>query len=222
MQCCGTQKEDTGRFFSLFARLSNRRYQRKGLGKSQQHLVAGLTQVNFCGASILEIGCGVGYLHQMLIKQGATSAVGIDMSEKMLAEARSVAEKQSLSELIEYRFGDFVELASSLGEADITILDKVVCCYPDAQSLVNHSLQKTRAVYALTYPRPHLFNRINARVWSFFLWISRSTFRSYVHDPALIERWIIENGCHKQFEDRTLMWLTQIYTRPLNLESAVG
>lgn len=215
MQCCRTQRDDTGRFFSLFARLSKRCYQRKGLGKSQEHLIAGLTQVEFSGASILEIGCGVGYLHQMLIKQGATSAVGVDMSEKMLAEARSFAEKQSLSEVTEYRFGDFVELAPNLGEADITILDKVVCCYPDAQSLVNHSLQKTRGVYALTYPRLHLFNRINARIWSFILWVSRSTFRSYVHDPALIERWIVENGCHKQFEDRTFMWLTQVYTRPL-------
>lgn len=215
MQCCGIRRNDTGRFFSLFARVSKRRYQRKGLGRSQEHLLAGLTEADFSGASILDIGCGVGYLHQMLIRQGAAGAVGVDMSEKMLAEARSLAEKQSLSEATEYRFGDFVELAPSLDEADITILDKVVCCYPDAQSLVSHSLQKTRAVYALTYPRSHLFNRINTRIWSFVLWLSRSTFRSYVHDPALIERWIVENGCRKQFEDRTLIWLTQVYTRPL-------
>ncbi len=49
--------------------------------------------------------------------------------------------------------GDFMTLDERIDNADICLLDKVVCCYPDAQGLVQKSLAKTKQVYGLTYPR---------------------------------------------------------------------
>ena len=93
------------------------------------------------------------------------------------------------------------------------MLDKVVCCYPDAEALVTKSLAKTRRVYALTYPRDHGFNRVGVRVLGFFLWLVRSTFRSYVHDPRRIEGWVAAAGFKKRYENQTAIWLTQVYVR---------
>ncbi|HLQ24273.1 MAG TPA: methyltransferase domain-containing protein [Acidiferrobacterales bacterium] len=213
MSCCSAQTHDTGRFFSWFARRYRKRYQRKGLEKSQKQLVAGLQEAGITGCALLEIGCGVGYLHQSLLKSGAAYAVGIDLSDKMIAEARALAGDNGLSDRTDYRIGDFMDIAGDLPAADVTILDKVVCCYPDAQGLTQRSLSKTRRIYALTYPRANAVNRVGAAVIAFLMWLLRNQVRNYIHDPGKIEAWITASGFRKRYEQQTPIWLTQVYVR---------
>jgi len=213
MSCCCTPTTGIGKFFGHFARRYRRRYARRGLEPAQRQLVEGLRQAGFAGANLLEIGCGVGYLHQLLLREGAERALGVDISGDMLAQARVLAREAGLAERTEYRVGDFVGLADSLADADVTLLDKVVCCYPDAEALVTRSVSKTRRVYALTYPRDRRLNRIGARLLNFFLWLLRSGYRTYIHDPHRIEGWISAAGFRKRYENRTFLWLTQVYLR---------
>lgn len=213
MSCCCPQNLATGKFFSRFARRYRRRYLKKGLEKTQKQLVEGVEHAGVAGATLLEIGCGVGYLHQFLLKKGAAQAVGIDLSSKMIEEARSLAEAQGLTERTAYRHGDFVDLAGSLEAADVTLLDKVVCCYADAETLVKKSTALTRRVYALTYPRDRRITRWGSRLMAAVFWLLRSPFRNYVHDPRKVERWIVNVGFRKQYENHNFLWLTQVYIR---------
>lgn len=213
MQCCKPESTEASRFFSWFARRSGKHYRKRGLGKVQRELLAAIRESGIDGATLLDIGCGVGYLHQSLLKDGAASATGVDLSEKMITEARALAAEQSLADRVEYFEGDFVAMAERLPGADITILDKVVCCYPDAETLINRSLEKTGRVYALTYPRSHLINRIMTAVEAFCLTLIRCDFRPYVHDPASIESWIEARGFSKRREHVSWIWLTQVYAR---------
>ena len=212
MGACCCHAQSAGRFFSFFARRSRKRYKRKGFEASQKQLMAGLEQVGYRDASVLDIGCGVGHLHQTLLEQGARSAIGIDLAPKMLAEAGDWAKQRGLSERVRYVEGDFMT-ADDIGDADVTLLDKVVCCYPDAQGLVEKSLAKTKHIYGLTYPRDRWFIRLGVEVMAWLLWLMRSEFRSYVHDPVQIERWIRDKGFRKRFEAQTAMWLTQVYEK---------
>ena len=213
MQCCKPESTEASRFFSWFARRSGKHYRKRGLGKVQSELMAAIRESGIDGATLLDIGCGVGYLHQSLLKDGAASATGVDLSEKMITEARALAAEQSLADRVEYFEGDFVAMAERLPGADITILDKVVCCYPDAETLINRSLEKTGRVYALTYPRAHLINRIMTAVEAFCLTLIRCDFRPYVHDPDRIEGWIKAAGFRKQTQHHSWLWLTQVYVR---------
>lgn len=213
MQCCQPPSGAAARFFSWFARRSGRHYRKKGLGKVQQQLASAIEDAGIEGASLLEIGCGVGYLHQFLLKHGAVRATGVDLSEKMLAEAGALAAEQSLIDRTTYVLGDFVTLAEDVPGADVTILDKVVCCYPDARTLVHRSLQKTGRVYALTYPRAHLLNRVITELEALCMKIIRCDFRPYVHDPDSIEQWIEAGGFRKRRQHQSLIWLTQVYVR---------
>ncbi|MCI0400984.1 MAG: class I SAM-dependent methyltransferase [Gammaproteobacteria bacterium] len=215
MPCCGGDTSAIGGFFSRFAPLLSWRYRHFGLDASQHKLIAGIGQEGLDGTSILEIGCGVGFLHQTLLRYGAEKAVGVELSERMLYEAHALAEAEGLSERTHYRLGDFVELAPRLETADIVILDKVVCCYPDAKTLIETSLDKCAGVYALTYPRERLVVRLYVGAYNLFFWLIRARIRNYVHDPKAIEAWITEAGLEKVFEDQTLLWLTQVYARPL-------
>jgi SAM-dependent methyltransferase len=212
MGACCCHAQSAGRFFSFFARRSRKRYKRKGFEASQRQLIAGLEQLGYRGATVLDIGCGVGYLHQTLLERGARSAIGIDLAPKMLAEAGDWAEQRGLSERVRYIEGDFMTL-DGIDDADISLLDKVVCCYPDAQGLVEKSLARTKHIYGLTYPRDRWFIRLGVKAMAWLLWLMRSQFRSYVHDPVQIERWITEKGFHKRFEAQTAMWLTQVYEK---------
>jgi SAM-dependent methyltransferase len=212
MSTCCCHARSTGRFFSFFARRSRKRYKRKGFEASQKQLIVGLEQIGYRDASVLEIGCGVGHLHQTLLEQGAHSAIGIDLAPKMLAEARDSAKQRRLSERVHYIEGDFMTL-DGIENADIVLLDKVVCCYPDARGLVEKSLAKTQRIYGLTYPRDRWFIRLGVEVMAYLLWLMRSEFRSYVHDPIQIERWITSKGFQKRFQEQTAVWLTQVYEK---------
>lgn len=213
MTCCCLHNVDTGRFFSRFARRYRRRYLRKGFEPSQQQLLAGLRAAGVRDATLLEIGCGVGVLHQSLFEEGAARAVGIDLSERMIDEARTLARERGLDGRIDYRVGDFADLADRVEPADVTILDKVICCYPDAETLIERSLARTRRVYAYTIPRNRWFIRSVAAVGAGLLRMIGSQFRSYVHDPARIEAAVRAKGFRRAYENQTAIWLTRVYTR---------
>jgi magnesium-protoporphyrin O-methyltransferase len=211
--CCSIPCADTNRFFSRLAGLHRWRFRVFGFEKTQQQLIDGIQQAGSNAADLLEIGCGVGYLHQALLQAGARTATGVDLSERMLVEARQLAQATGLGKRTEYLQGDFVGLADVITHADITIMDKVVCCYPEPEQLLNAALDKTRHMLALTYPRDRLSVRLWVAIAAFFLKRFGSEFRPFVHSPADIERWITAREFHRQTRVTTPAWITEIYTR---------
>jgi magnesium-protoporphyrin O-methyltransferase len=55
--------------------------------------------------------------------------------------------------------GDFVAISGTLPDADVVTLDRVVCCYPDAEVLLGAAAARTRQLLALTYPRDRWYVR---------------------------------------------------------------
>jgi hypothetical protein len=214
MNCCSPHANSANRCFSFLAGGYRKRFEKKGFEPSQRQLMEGLEQAGYKDAVILEIGSGVGHLHQTLLEQGAASAVGVDLASRMIEEAQHWADDRGLTERTEYVQGDFMEIKDSLPDSEVTVMDKVVCCYPDADGLVHSSLSKTRRVYALTYPRDRWYVRAMMGFMALVMIIVRSDFRPYVHSPERIESWIVEAGFDKLYQDRNLMWLTQVYVKP--------
>lgn len=213
MSCCCPHSKSGGRIFSFFARSYRKRFSKKGFEPSQQQLIEGLRQAGFNNASLLEVGSGVGYMHQILLEQGANNAVGIDLAPDMLKEAQTWADEKSLTERVQYIQGDFIELLDHVDPAEVTILDKVVCCYPHAELLVNSSTAKTKRVYALTYPRNRWFTKVAIEIMALFLKLSGSDFRAFVHNPNDIENWVIQAGFKKTYQEQTFIWVSQIYEK---------
>lgn len=212
MNCCGPT-EPIGNFFSRFANLTSKKFMKKGLEKEQKQLMRCLERVGFKNHSILEIGCGVGSFHMTMLDSGASKAVGVDISDKMLDKARSLAKKMGKEDKTDYKLGDFVNIEENIQTADITILDKVVCCYPNPKELVKKSTSKTAKIYALTLPRKNHLTRIVFGSMAVLLWIVRSGFRPYVHDPEDVQDWIQEGGFSKVQEESNSFWMSQVYVR---------
>lgn len=216
VNCCSPQArraEATNRFFSRFAKRYSRTARRNGLDRIQRDLVEGIAPSLTGGARILEIGCGVGALHQALLGKGAVSAVGVDISEGMLGEARRFASDAGLAERTEYLLGDFTDLSSSLQSADVTILDKVVCCYPEVDRLVDLSTKLTKSVYALSFPRDRFGMRLAFRLHRFVGRLLRWEFYPCWHVWSSVRARIEQAGFSEAFQRRSFLWEAVVYRR---------
>lgn len=211
MDCCSRHVSATQSCFGWMSKLSERRYRRKGLDENQLQIVKGLESLGIERSSLLEVGCGVGVLHQTLLEKGADRALGIDLAPKALELAGNRAREHKLDQKTEYKLGDFVEMHDTLDIADVTVLDKVVCCYPAPRELLGAAATCTRSAIALTYPRTHLLGELFNHIWNFGFWLFRSDFRGFMHDPQLIQQLIEDRGFHCVFSFDSRMWHTQIF-----------
>lgn len=214
MNCCTL--EGTNKFFNTQAHRLEKQFKKKGLRKEQKHLADGIRHSGMKDAEILEIGCGVGGLHLSLLKDGAAKATGFDISERMIAAARKLSAEMGLQERTQYRHGDFVAMHDEAPTADVTILDKVICCYENAPELIARSTAKTCRIYAVSYPRQNPIVKLVFRSTKFLLKLFRQAFHPYYHEPKQIQRWITEAGFEKVYENETVVWLIQIFERKMN------
>ena len=213
MTCCAAINEDTGRLFSRFAAWHRLRFRLFGFERTQRQLLGGIRQAGIGGATLLEIGCGPGYLHRALLRLGAERATGVDLSAGMLEIARAGAVAEGLAERTDYLQGDFTQVADQVAEADVVILDKVICCYPDWLVLVERSLGKARRCYALTIPRDRALTRASIKAMRWGLRGMGCCYQPFVHDPEEIDGRIGASGFRLIDEARTPLWLTRTYTR---------
>ena len=60
--------------------------------------MAGLEQVGYREATVLDIGCGVGPIHQSMLEQGASEAVGVDLAPGRIALSLSTDGRSNFPE----------------------------------------------------------------------------------------------------------------------------
>jgi magnesium-protoporphyrin O-methyltransferase len=97
------------------------------------------------GATLLDIGGGIGAIQHELLAAGAAHATSVDASNPYLETAREESIRRGLGDRVTYRHGDFVELAESIPPADIVTLDRVINVYPDWERLTQLSAARANA-----------------------------------------------------------------------------
>ncbi len=169
-------------------------YREKGLGPTSVAIADSLTGRGLAGSTVLELGCGLGALTLELVGRGAASAVGVDLSPKMVELARALAIEKGLSGSVSYEQGDAA--VAKLARSDIVILDTVLCCYPDVDSLVDNSSSAAERYYAFTVPDDR---RLATRFVRVFLPVQhlmnrRGGFRFFVHPTRRIRQRLESRG----------------------------
>lgn len=210
MDCCS---QGTNKFFSRRSSTYSKRFRRKGLAKEQRYLVEGIMQEPLTSKTVLEIGSGVGSVHLNLLEQGASSAVGIDIAEGMIEKARQLAHDKGLEKRTRYFVGDFATMDGEVPGSDITILDKVVCCYDDVNALIEKSTAKTNEIYALSFPRDYLPVKMMFKTQIFIAKLLRFSFRPYWHNWDELCRNIASRGFSEIYHNKTLVWTVRVYRR---------
>jgi 2-polyprenyl-3-methyl-5-hydroxy-6-metoxy-1,4-benzoquinol methylase len=170
-------------FNDRFARRVARRYERRGLNRTQSRIVEFLVGRGIEGASVLEIGGGVGDLHVELLRRGAASVTNLEISHSYEDEAAKLLEQSGMSGRVTRRFVDIATEPDRVEPADVVVLHRVVCCYPDYERLLTAAGSHARRLLVLSHPTPHLVNRLSIGWDNMFRRIQGSDFRAFVHPP---------------------------------------
>jgi SAM-dependent methyltransferase len=209
--CC--KPDYDARFDTKSAREDLLTFRRDGPDGSTRRLIDALQREGVQGATLLDIGGGVGAIQLELLAAGAARSVDVDASAAFLAVAEEEADARGFGDRVAYRYGDFVELADSVEAADIVTLDRVICCYPDVHGLVGRSAGHAKRLYGLVYPLDRWWTRIIGRFGNLMFRILRNDFRLHVHRQAVVDELIRDAGFEQRYSHAGWIWQTVLYAR---------
>jgi magnesium-protoporphyrin O-methyltransferase len=210
--CCTVDYDE--HFNAEEARRDVLSYRAHGPEGSTKRLVEALREHGVQGATLLDIGGGVGVVQLELLGSGLGSSVDVDASRPFIEAARAEAEERGFADRTRYHHGDFVAVADAVEPADIVTLDRVICCYPDFDALVRRSVERARRLYGLVYPVDRWYLRAVIRVMNLVTRLSGSGYRAYVHPEAKVDRIVREAGLEPAYHHRGWFWQTLVYRRP--------
>jgi tRNA1(Val) A37 N6-methylase TrmN6 len=190
-----------------------RRYRRKGPGRTTRLLVEGIVQSAESIGDVLDVGGGFGGLTLALLDRGATGAVVVDASEPYITAAREEAARAGRSDRIQFVHADFVEAAPSVPAANVVALDRVICCYPSYEPMLDLALARAGRSLAISYPRDAWYVRLGMAVENLQRRLSGNSFRTFVHPVSQLEALIRRTGFTLASRRQTWMWSADVYTK---------
>jgi hypothetical protein len=210
--CCAPRGYD--QFFDAKqARRDARRYRRRGLDRAARRLVAVLRAAGIEDATVLEVGGGVGAIQLELLMAGARSATNVELSPGYEEEAATLAGEGGVTGRIERRLEDFAAASEAVAPADLVILHRVVCCYPDPERLVGAAAAKTGRALVLSFPPDNAVVRLGARVLNLFCAVRGTGFRVYAHSREAILGPALRAGLAMAAEGRSGIWRFAAFQR---------
>ena len=198
------------------ARRARRKLIAAGVTKS---LLDALGPSRLEGRTVLDLGCGTGDLALAALARGATRATGVDLGPGAIEEARALARERLLEDRATFSAGDAANV--HLDPHDVVVLNRVLCCYPEVNALLDNSLPAANHIYAFTAPPSAglvgTFARAETRLANTWYRIRAKKFhgfRVHIHDLEAVDRRVREAGFRPIVEGRRrFVWHLAIYER---------
>jgi magnesium-protoporphyrin O-methyltransferase len=203
--CCPSR--DYRRFFNQrFARRLANRYRKRGLDPTAQTMVQFLQELGIEDASILEIGGGVGEIQIELLKLGAARAQNLELSPDYEQQARMLAGQAGVQGRLDWRIHDLAQDPAAVVPADLVILHRVVCCYPDYERLLGAAADHARRALVFSYPPRNALSRAFYGVFNLVMRLTRSSFRGFAHPPGAMLGVLEDHGLRRTYGRRSRIW----------------
>ena len=210
--CCDARGCD-GVFGDRFARRQARRYRKRGLGRTEQRVVDSLVARGVEGATVLEIGGGVGELQLELLRAGASHATNLELVDAYDAHARALAAEAGLDDRVERRIHDVAADPQGVAPADVVVLHRVVCCYPDVERLLAAAADRTNRLLVFSHPPRNAATRVLAGLENAALAVRGKTYRAFAHPPALMLEVLERHGLRVVEAHRGFAWHVVVLSR---------
>lgn len=193
-------------FSRRFARRQSRRYQRRGLSPAARSIVDFATSQGITGATVLEIGGGVGHLHLELLRRGASHVINLEISENYEPEAARLLEQTGMSDRVTRRFLDIAQAPDEVEPVDVVVLHRVVCCYPDYARLLSVAAGHARKALVYSHPAANVVNRVHFGAENSYRRLTRNDFRAYIHPPEDMVRASESDGLAVAYRRHSWDW----------------
>jgi 2-polyprenyl-3-methyl-5-hydroxy-6-metoxy-1,4-benzoquinol methylase len=169
-------------------------------------MLAFLDNRGIAGATVLEVGGGVGELQIELLKRGAAHAVNLELSHGYDAEASRLLRENGLADKVERRIHDIAAAPGDVEPADVVVLHRVVCCYPDYERLLEAAAEHARRVLVFSYPPRNVVSRLVVAAENTLFRLLRKEYRAFAHPPSAMLAVLGDNGLRPTFAHRGLAW----------------
>jgi 2-polyprenyl-3-methyl-5-hydroxy-6-metoxy-1,4-benzoquinol methylase len=203
--CCNPRGCD--QFFSArFARRVAKRYRKHGLEKTARRMVEFLHSRGLDGATVLEIGGGIGEIQLELLKRGAARTINLELSPAYEDEAARLAREAGLETRVERRLHDIAVDPAAVEPADVVVLNRVVCCYPDYERLLGAAADHARRLLVFSHPPRNPLSRTLVAAQNMGFRVMGREFRTFAHPPAEMLAVLERHGLRHTFTYRGLPW----------------
>ena len=186
MSDCCTPKGYRWIFSERSARAEAKRYRRKGLDATSRRICDFVKQQGVEGRTVLEVGGGIGAIQIELLKAGAARAVSVELTPTYEEEAKALLREAGLEERVERRVMDFAAAGAAVEGADIVIMNRVICCYPDMPRLAGTASDHERELLVMSYPRRTWWMQVAMFLGNTILSATRREFHIFLHPPGSI------------------------------------
>lgn len=177
-----------------FARAMARGYRRRGLGRTARRMVGAVGDADVQGATVLEIGGGVGEIQLELLRRGAATATNLELSPAYEEEAARLLAEAGLTGRVRRQLLDIAATPDAVEPADVVVLHRVVCCYPDYQALLGAAASHARRLLVFSHPVSNPVSRAVVGAQNLFFRLRGSRFRVFVHPPAAMLAVLADHG----------------------------
>jgi magnesium-protoporphyrin O-methyltransferase len=194
-------------FDSVFAAGVARRYARRGLRAPERAIVDFLRGTGLAGASVLEVGGGIGEIALELLKGGGARAVNLELSAGYEEEAMRLAEAAGVAHRLERRVGvDLAQTPDEVEAADVVVLHRVVCCYPDYEALLGAAAEHARRTLVFSHPPASPLSRLFIGVMNSTIRASGRSFRGFIHPPGAMVEVLRNRGLEPVYRWSSPVW----------------
>jgi magnesium-protoporphyrin O-methyltransferase len=204
-ECCDPDGYEAV-FSDRFARRQARRYRRRGLNGTEARIVGFLADRGLEGASVLEIGGGVGEIQVELLRHGASHVTNTEISPNYEEEAAALLETAGLQGRVTRRMVDVATAPDDVAEADVVVLHRVVCCYPDYERLLSAAGSHARRMLVFSHPSPHPVTRAVMGWDNLVRRVRGNDFRSFIHPPQAMVDTLRAQGLTATYRHRGWSW----------------
>jgi hypothetical protein len=213
MSDCCSPKGYRWIFSESSAKAEAKRYRRKGLDPTSRRIVDFLKKQGVDGRTVLEVGGGIGAIQLELLKAGAARAVSVELTPTYEQSAIALLREAGLENRVERRVMDFAEANGEVPKADIVIMNRVICCYPDMPKLASAAADHTLEVLVLSFPRETWWTQFGLRIGNFLLRVARRQFQVFLHSPKRIRAVSEDHGLRTVLDQPGLFWSVAAFHR---------
>jgi 2-polyprenyl-3-methyl-5-hydroxy-6-metoxy-1,4-benzoquinol methylase len=203
--CCDPHGCDD-MFGPRFARHLASRYRKRGLDKTAVRMVAYLVDRGLDGASVLEIGGGVGDIQLELLGQGASRTTNLELVDAYDTDATELAETARMRDRMTRLQVDIAATPEEVEAHDIVVLHRVVCCYPDYERLLTAAADHAKRLLVFSHPPRNWVTRMFTRLQGLGFRLMGKSFRTFAHPPAALIATAEARGMRTDYTHRGPVW----------------
>ena len=214
MSDCCTPKGYRWVFSERTAAQDAKRYRRKGLDTTSSRIVNFVKGQGLAGRTVLEVGGGIGAIQIELLKAGAARAVSVELTPTYEKAASQLLADAGLADRVERKIMDFAESGAEVEVADIVIMNRVICCYPNMPRLAGAAADHARELLVMSYPKRAWWTRLGLSIANLILLVTRREFHIFVHEPQEIVARSAQHGLQPVLDQPGLLWTVSALRRP--------